>query len=114
MTASPEVVKKIEEGYAKLQAAQDCKSLLKKHLTKAVVDKLKRKKTRLGATLLDVIQSGVENLDSGVGLYAPDAESYTLFADLFNPVIEEYHNGFKATDTQPPMDLGEKNVSHSH
>lgn len=72
-----------------------------------------RKKTRLGATLLDVIQSGVENLDSGVGIYAPDAESYTMFADLFNPVIEEYHGGFKPTDTQPPMDLGEKNVGLS-
>ncbi|KAK5966365.1 hypothetical protein GCK32_003024 [Trichostrongylus colubriformis] len=110
MAAPPDVVKKIEDGFAKLQAAEDCKSLLKKHLTKAVVDKLKRKKTRLGATLLDVIQSGVENLDSGVGLYAPDAEAYTMFADLFNPVIEEYHNGFKATDSQPPMDLGEKNL----
>lgn len=60
---------------------------------------------------MDVIQSGVENLDSGVGLYAPDAEAYNTFADLFNPVIQEYHNGFKATDKQPPMDLGEKNVS---
>ncbi|PIO75954.1 ATP:guanido phosphotransferase, catalytic domain protein [Teladorsagia circumcincta] len=114
MTASPDVVKKIEEGYAKLQAAADCKSLLKKHLTKVVLDKLKRKKTRLGATLLDVIQSGVENLDSGVGLYAPDAEAYTLFADLFNPVIEDYHGGFKATDTQPPMDLGEKNINYKN
>lgn len=110
MAVPADTIKKIEDGYAKLQASAECKSLLKKHLTKGVVDKLKSKKTRLGATLLDVIQSGVENLDSGVGVYAPDAESYTLFADLFNPVIEEYHNGFKATDTQPPMDLGEKNV----
>lgn len=35
----------------------------------------------------DVIQSGVENLDSGIGIYAPDAEAYTVFADLFDPVI---------------------------
>ncbi|KJH49078.1 arginine kinase [Dictyocaulus viviparus] len=111
MAVPKDTIKKIEDGFAKLQGAADCNSLLKKHLTKAVVDKLKAKKTRLGATLLDVIQSGVENLDSNVGLYAPDAESYTLFADLFNPVIEEYHNGFKATDTQPPMDLGEKNLA---
>ncbi|KAE9416120.1 hypothetical protein Angca_004081, partial [Angiostrongylus cantonensis] len=111
MAVPNDTIKKIEDGFEKLQGAADCNSLLKKHLTKAVVDKLKTKKTRLGATLLDVIQSGVENLDSGVGLYAPDAESYTLFADLFNPVIEEYHNGFKATDTQPPMDLGEKNAT---
>lgn len=110
MTASPEVQKAIEDVFTKLQGATDCSSLLKKHLTKDVVAKNKSKKTRLGATLLDVIQSGGENLDSGVGIYAPDAESYSLFSDLFNPVIEEYHNGFKATDTQPAMDLGEKNV----
>ncbi|CAD5235313.1 unnamed protein product [Bursaphelenchus xylophilus] len=111
MTADPATVKKIEEGFEKLQAAADCKSLLKKHLTKEVVQKLRSKKTKLGATLLDVIQSGVANLDSGVGLYAPDAEAYTLFAPLFDPVIEEYHNGFKATDKQPAMDLGEDKIA---
>jgi creatine kinase len=61
----------------------------------------------LGATLLDVIQSGIENPDSGVGVYAPDAESYTVFADLFDPIIEEYHKGFKKTDKHPPCDLGD-------
>lgn len=30
-----------------------------RHLTKDVVDKLKYKKTRLGATLYDVIRSGI-------------------------------------------------------
>uniref|UniRef100_A0A7E4VHT1 arginine kinase n=1 Tax=Panagrellus redivivus TaxID=6233 RepID=A0A7E4VHT1_PANRE len=109
--ASPDVIKKIEEGYAKLQAAKDCNSLLKKHLTKKVVDELKGKKTKLGATLLDVIQSGVANLDSGVGLYAPDAESYTLFKPLFDPVIQEYHNGFAPTAKQPATDLGEGKTS---
>uniref|UniRef100_A0AC35TV52 Arginine kinase n=1 Tax=Rhabditophanes sp. KR3021 TaxID=114890 RepID=A0AC35TV52_9BILA len=105
--ADAATIKKIEEGYAKLQAHPECKSLLKKHLTKEVVDKLKDKKTKLGATLLDVIQSGVENLDSGVGVYAPDAESYTLFKDLFDPIIQEYHNGFAPNAKQPQVDLGE-------
>jgi hypothetical protein len=41
------------------QNAKDCHSLLKKYLTKDVVDQLKTKKTKLGATLLDVIQSGM-------------------------------------------------------
>lgn len=45
---------------------------------------------------------GVENLDSGVGIYAPDAESYSLFSDLFDPIIEDYHAGFKKTDKHPP------------
>ncbi|KAI6182026.1 Arginine kinase [Aphelenchoides fujianensis] len=106
MTADPATVKKIEEGFEKLQAAAECKSLLKQCLTKEVVQKLKAKKTKLGATLWDVIQSGVANLDSGVGVYAPDAESYTLFAPLLDAVIQEYH-GFKPTDTQPAMDLGD-------
>ena len=89
------------------QAAKDCKSLLKKHLNKEVVDQLKNKKTKLGATLLDVIQSGVDNLDSVVGIYAPDAEAYTLFKALFDPVIEDYHNGFGPSQKQPASDLGE-------
>lgn len=49
----------------------------------------------------------MENLDSGVGLYAPDAESYTLFAPLFDPVIDEYHGGFKPTDKHPQSDWGD-------
>lgn len=104
--ASADVIKQIEEGYKILHDAKDCKSLLKKHFSEKVMNDNKAKKTKLGATLLDVIQSGVKNLDSGVGLYAPDAEAYNLFKDLFNPVIEEYHNGFKPTDKQPPTDLG--------
>lgn len=108
--ADADVIKRCEEGYAKLQAATDCKSLLKKHFTEGVLNACKGRKTKLGATLIDVIQSGVANLDSGVGVYAPDAEAYTLFKELFDPVIQEYHNGFKPTDKQPPTDLGEKHL----
>ncbi|KAL1480316.1 hypothetical protein MTO96_051133 [Rhipicephalus appendiculatus] len=97
---------KLEAGFKKLQDAKDCKSLLKKYLTKEVFDKLKTRKTAMGATLLDVIQSGVENLDSGVGIYAPDAESYRVFADLFDPVIQDYHK-FKPTDRHPPTNFGD-------
>lgn len=55
------------------------------------------------------IFAGVENLDSGVGVYAPDAEAYTLFGDLFNPIIEEYHVGFGPEDKHPPKDFGNVN-----
>merc|ERR1712116_60123 len=83
------VQEKLEAGFAKLQAADNCKSLLKKYLTREVLDKTKDLKTSFGSTLLDVVQSGMENLDSGVGVYAPDAESYTLFHDLFDPCLTE-------------------------
>ncbi|KAH8611218.1 ATP guanido phosphotransferase N terminal domain [Trypanosoma vivax] len=105
--ASPDVIAKLDAAFSKLQNASDCNSLLKKHLTKNVFEEIKGRKTKLGATLLDVIQSGVANLDSGVGLYAPDAESYTVFAPLFDPVIEDYHKGFKPSDRQPPKDFGD-------
>merc|ERR1711874_462801 len=101
------VQEKLEAGFAKLQAADNCKSLLKKYLTREVLDKTKDLKTSFGSTLLDVVQSGMENLDSGVGVYAPDAESYTLFHDLFDPIIEDYHTGFKSGDKHPARDFGD-------
>lgn len=100
------VLDKLETGYAKL-AASDSKSLLKKHLTKEIFDQLKTRKTSFGSTLLDVIQSGLENHDSGVGIYAPDAEAYTVFGELFDPIIDDYHGGFKSTDKHPPKDFGD-------
>lgn len=100
------VMEKMEAGFAKL-AASDSKSLLKKYLTKEVFDALKNKKTSFGSTLLDCVQSGFENHDSGVGIYAPDAEAYTLFSDLFDPIIEDYHKGFKKTDKHPARDFGD-------
>jgi len=106
MAVPADVVQKIEDGFKKLQDAKDCKSLVKKYLSKEVVDQCKDKKTKLGSNLLDVIQSGVANLDSGVGVYAPDAEAYTLFKPLFDPIIEDYH-GFGPSQKQPQTDLGE-------
>jgi hypothetical protein len=58
MAVPQDIVQKIEDGYKKLQASSECHSLLKKYLTKEVVDQLKDKRTKLGATLWDVIQSG--------------------------------------------------------
>ncbi|XP_054268581.1 arginine kinase isoform X4 [Macrosteles quadrilineatus] len=100
-------LEKLEAGFKKLKDS-DSKSLLKKYLTQEVFDKLKTLKTpTFGSTLLDVIQSGLENHDSGVGIYAPDAEAYTVFADLFDPIIEDYHGGFKKTDKHPARDWGD-------
>ena len=43
-------------------------------------------------------------------MYAPDAEAYTTFKELFDPLIEDYHNGFGPSARQPPTDLGKKIV----
>eukprot|EP01083_Nonionella_stella_P164288 543232_1 len=89
----------IDDLYAKL-AASDAKSLLKKYLTKEIFEKLKDKVTSQGCDFKSSIRSGIDNLDSGVGVYASDYEAYTLFADLLNPIIIDYHklgslDGFK-------------------
>ncbi len=75
----------------------DCTSMLCKYLTREVFAALKDKKTVNDFTLFDAINSGVENIDSGIGVYAGDEESYRLFAPLFDPIIQEYH-GFSPSD----------------
>ncbi|XP_078678007.1 creatine kinase, flagellar-like isoform X3 [Branchiostoma floridae x Branchiostoma belcheri] len=73
-----------------------------KCLTKEIFDTLKDKKTKNGCTLDLCIQTGVDNpghpFIMTVGAVAGDEESYTVFADLFDPVIEARHKGFKKTD----------------
>ncbi|KAK3727564.1 hypothetical protein QZH41_016365, partial [Actinostola sp. cb2023] len=74
------------------------KCLLRKYLTKELFESLKDKKTSRGVSLWDCINSGVANLDSGTGVYAGDEESYQVFSDLFDKVIEDYHAPYKLTD----------------
>lgn len=86
--------------------------MLCKHLTPEVFEALKDKKTSNGFTLQQAIHSGVQNIDSGIGVYAGDEETYTLFSPLFDPIIEEYH-GFskedKHTSNLNPEDLNAPN-----
>eukprot|EP00493_Phyllostaurus_siculus_P027068 UN27414 len=65
--------------------------------------KLRDVKTPSGFTLDQVIQTGVDNPGhpcgiATVGCVAGDEESYEVFADLFDPIIEERHNGFSKND----------------
>ena len=91
---------------------ENCSSLLCKYLTKEVFEELKDKKTANGFTLAQAINSGVVNIDSGIGVYAGDEESYTTFAPLFDKIIEDYH-GFKPEDRHQsnlnPNDLNAPN-----
>ena len=34
-------------------------------------------------------------------------QAYTVFAPLFDPIIEEYHGGFSADQVHPPSDFGD-------
>jgi hypothetical protein len=66
-------------------------SLVSKYCTKAVYDKYKGKKDSAGVSFEQMILSGSQNIDSGIGCYAGSHDSYTTFCDLFDNVILDYH-----------------------
>ena len=80
---------------------EDNKSLLRKYLTEEVFNELKDKKSSRGVCLKDVVNSGLVNQDSGIGVYVGDEECYEIFAPLINPIIEDYHAPYKVTDKHP-------------
>ena len=104
--SASEVNLALTTGFDELSSLTDCNSMLKKFLNKVIFDQLKELKTEAKGTLLDCIKSGLENPISSIGVYACDPEAYTLFAPLFDPIIEEYH-GFKKDDNHPACDWGE-------
>lgn len=97
----------LTKGFDELSAsASSDESMLKKLLTKEILDASKELKTSFKGTLLDCIQSGLELLDSSIGIYACDPDAYTVFADLFDPLIEQLH-GFKKEDKHPDLNWNE-------
>jgi len=76
---------------------KNCPSLLSKYLTKEIYDQLYSKSDKFGFTFRQLINSGVVNTDSGIGVYAGSGDSYTTFAPLLDKIIEHYH-GHKPTD----------------
>jgi creatine kinase/arginine kinase len=60
-------------------------------LNKPVWDSLKDATDRHGFSFKQAIFSGCQNTDSGIGVYAGSPDSYFDFADLFSPIIEDYH-----------------------
>merc|ERR1739845_264008 len=71
-------------------------------LTLEMYKHLRAKQTSTGFTIDHVIQSGVDNIGHPIhmadGCVAGDEESYEVFAEFFDPVIEARHNGYKPTD----------------
>ncbi|XP_049326147.1 creatine kinase S-type, mitochondrial isoform X2 [Astyanax mexicanus] len=78
-------------------------------LTPAIYARLRDKLTPNDWTLDQCIQTGVDNpghpFIKTVGMVAGDEESYEVFADLFNPVIKDRHNGYDPTTMRHPTDL---------
>lgn len=75
------------------------KSLVKKYLSKDIFKALEHEQTDSGFTLEKAIRSGILNPDSSIGIYAGDAQSYQIFSDIFEPIIQEYHAISKGEET---------------
>nr|BAE16474.1 mitochondrial taurocyamine kinase [Arenicola brasiliensis] len=77
-------------------------NMLKDHLTPGIYARLRDKATPSGFTFDQAIQCGVDNPGyphtKTVGLVAGDEESYEVFAELFDKIIDDKHGGFKPTD----------------
>ncbi|XP_071825362.1 creatine kinase U-type, mitochondrial-like isoform X2 [Apostichopus japonicus] len=83
-------------------------NVMASHLTPAIYAELSRKVTPNGCTLDECIQTGVDNpghpFIKTVGMVAGDEECYEVFKEIFDPVIDERHNGYR-TDQLHPTDL---------
>merc|ERR1711970_1461859 len=67
-------------------------SLVAKYVTKPLWDKLSRAVTATsGFTLAQAIACAVNFDNQHCGIYAGDWDSYKVFADVFDPLIQDYH-----------------------
>jgi len=67
-------------------------SLVAKHVTKEKYDKLSGLTTETSKFTLDMaIACAVQFDNQHCGIYAGDDDCYTVFKDVFDPIIEEYH-----------------------
>eukprot|EP00462_Mataza_sp_D1_P000297 CAMPEP_0175090836 /NCGR_PEP_ID=MMETSP0086_2-20121207/1574_1 /TAXON_ID=136419 /ORGANISM="Unknown Unknown, Strain D1" /LENGTH=934 /DNA_ID=CAMNT_0016363523 /DNA_START=59 /DNA_END=2863 /DNA_ORIENTATION=+ len=83
-------------------------SCMANHLTEELYNKLKDRVTPNGVTLDKCIKTGIENPGhpaiKTVGMTAGDVESYEVFKELFDPVIDERHGGYGA-EAKHPSDM---------
>lgn len=77
--------------------------LAKKYLSQKIFKTLEQKKTDSGFTLAQAIHSGRSNIDSSIGIYAGDAQSYHTFSLLFDPIIWDYHGVSKDKTNTPDI-----------
>jgi len=80
------------------------KSLMAKHLTAELFEKLKDVKSERGYTLSNAIMTGVVTPHLGVGATAGDEDCWELFKDLYYPIIKDWH-GYDAYTQKHPVDL---------
>ena len=67
------------------------KSLLSKYLTTDVSKKYLGRKDAMEVPFELMILAGCSNVDTAIGIQAGSQDSYSDFSDIFDPIIEDYH-----------------------
>jgi len=99
-----------EESKQDMPEIKSKHSLVFKHLTPELWSKYKDHKTATaGVTLEQCIACSIAFDNQHCGIYAGDGDCYTDFADLFDPIIEEYHGGY-TKDKVHKSDLNADNL----
>lgn len=83
----------------------DHQNMVRKHLTPEMYEKLCYQVTPNGVTLDKCIQPSLDYTGKIIGLVAGDEESYQMFGELFDAVIDEKHGGFGPNDSHPAPEL---------
>lgn len=110
---------KVKPAYGRFSSDDDFPDLsqhnnwMAKCLTKDIYKNLRQKVTPNGFTIDGIIQTGVDNPGHPfiftVGCVAGDEESYDVFAELLDPIIEKRHNGY-TKDKKHKTDLNPDNL----
>jgi protein-arginine kinase len=94
------------EPFPEIKSTQ---SLVAKYVTKPLWDKLSSVKTATsGFTLAKAIACAVQFDDQHCGIYAGDWDSYKDFAEVFDPLIQEYHG--ISPDAMHTSDMNPDNI----
>merc|ERR1739844_310342 len=81
--------KKMSDPFPEIKSSH---SLVAKYVTKPLWEKLSQAITPTsGFTLAKAIACAVEFDNQHCGIYAGDWDSYKVFSDVFDPIIQEYH-----------------------
>ncbi|CAL8340349.1 unnamed protein product [Arctogadus glacialis] len=85
-------------------------------LTPAIYARLRDQVTPQNWTLDQCIQTGVDNpghpFIKTVGAVAGDEETYEVFAELFDPIIKDRHNGYDPRTMKHPTDLDASKITN--
>lgn len=76
-------------------------NLFKTYFTKNVFDEIKNLRTSKNVTLRNIIYIGLENESHPIGIFAPDEDTYSKFAKLFDPILESLNKNLAINELSP-------------